>query len=183
MPVHLRWCGVTNESMHISITRFIMQLKLFDPWPVDTKLAFYKPWYVHTLILYNPSVGVCNSFFVYRYVSGSVQIPTHYYIVVTSCLDYTQTPDSCAGPLSAFSFILPHRSDNDETCNVSPLLSSSLLFSSPLLSSSPFLSSPCCLPDIYSNITYIGKWKLSYSAVRRISANTITYQTYLCKVT
>ncbi|KAG1940174.1 ectonucleotide pyrophosphatase/phosphodiesterase family [Pimephales promelas] len=54
-----------------------------------------------------------------QYVSGSVQIPTHYYIVVTSCLDYTQTPDSCAGPLSAFSFILPHRSDNDETCNSS----------------------------------------------------------------
>lgn len=85
------------------------------------------------IILYNPAVWVCNPFFVYRYVSGSVQIPTHYYIVVTSCLDYTQTVDSCAGPLSAFSFILPHRSDNDETCNVSPLLSSPLLLSSCLL--------------------------------------------------
>uniref|UniRef100_A0A8C1LFV1 Ectonucleotide pyrophosphatase/phosphodiesterase 2 n=1 Tax=Cyprinus carpio TaxID=7962 RepID=A0A8C1LFV1_CYPCA len=41
------------------------------------------------------------------------------YIVVTSCLDYTQTVDSCAGPLSVFSFILPHRSDNDESCNSS----------------------------------------------------------------
>lgn len=80
------------------------------------------------IILYNPAVWVCNSFFVYRYVSGSVQIPTHYYIVVTSCLDYTQTVDSCAGPLSVVCFILPHRSDNDETCNVSPLL----FFSSPL---------------------------------------------------
>lgn len=79
------------------------------------------------IILYNPAVWVYNPFFVYRYVSGSVQIPTHYYIVVTSCLDYTQTVDSCAGPLSVFSFILPHRSDNDETCNVSPLLSSPLL--------------------------------------------------------
>ncbi|XP_042610414.1 ectonucleotide pyrophosphatase/phosphodiesterase family member 2-like [Cyprinus carpio] len=54
-----------------------------------------------------------------QYVSGSVQIPSHYYIVVTSCLDYTQTVDSCAGPLSVFSFILPHRSDNDESCNSS----------------------------------------------------------------
>ncbi|KAI2655593.1 Ectonucleotide pyrophosphatase/phosphodiesterase family member 2 [Labeo rohita] len=54
-----------------------------------------------------------------QYVSGSVQIPSHYYIVVTSCLDYIQTVDSCTGPLSVFSFILPHRSDNDETCNSS----------------------------------------------------------------
>ncbi|XP_065102349.1 autotaxin isoform X1 [Paramisgurnus dabryanus] len=54
-----------------------------------------------------------------QYASGSVLIPTHYYIVVTSCLDYTQTVDSCVGPLSVFSFILPHRPDNDETCNSS----------------------------------------------------------------
>ncbi|KAF4103567.1 ectonucleotide pyrophosphatase/phosphodiesterase family member 2 isoform X2 [Onychostoma macrolepis] len=54
-----------------------------------------------------------------QYVSGSVQIPSHYYIVVTSCLDYTQTVDSCAGPLSVFSYILPHRSDNEESCNSS----------------------------------------------------------------
>uniref|UniRef100_A0A673LEJ2 Ectonucleotide pyrophosphatase/phosphodiesterase family member 2-like n=1 Tax=Sinocyclocheilus rhinocerous TaxID=307959 RepID=A0A673LEJ2_9TELE len=54
-----------------------------------------------------------------QYVSGYVQIPSHYYIVVTSCLDYTQSVDSCVGPLSVFSFILPHRSDNDESCNSS----------------------------------------------------------------
>ncbi|XP_073780586.1 autotaxin isoform X4 [Danio rerio] len=54
-----------------------------------------------------------------QFVSGSVQIPTHYFVVVTSCLDYTQTVDSCVGPLSVFSFILPHRSDNEETCNSS----------------------------------------------------------------
>ncbi|KAJ8394658.1 hypothetical protein AAFF_G00044610 [Aldrovandia affinis] len=54
-----------------------------------------------------------------QYVSGSVPIPTHYYIVVTSCLDYTQAVDVCDGPLSVFSFILPHRPDNDESCNSS----------------------------------------------------------------
>uniref|UniRef100_A0A8B9HHD0 Ectonucleotide pyrophosphatase/phosphodiesterase 2 n=1 Tax=Astyanax mexicanus TaxID=7994 RepID=A0A8B9HHD0_ASTMX len=54
-----------------------------------------------------------------QYVSGSVHIPTHFFIVATSCLDYTQTVDSCEGPLSVFSFILPHRADNDETCNSS----------------------------------------------------------------
>ncbi|KAJ8353808.1 hypothetical protein SKAU_G00213750 [Synaphobranchus kaupii] len=54
-----------------------------------------------------------------QYVSGSVPIPTHYYSVVTSCLDYTQAVDTCDGPLSVFSFILPHRPDNDESCNSS----------------------------------------------------------------
>ncbi|KPP62244.1 hypothetical protein Z043_119579 [Scleropages formosus] len=53
-----------------------------------------------------------------QYVSGSVAIPTYYYSVLTSCLDYTQTVDACDGPLSVFSFILPHRADNDESCNV-----------------------------------------------------------------
>ncbi|XP_057184747.1 ectonucleotide pyrophosphatase/phosphodiesterase family member 2 isoform X1 [Triplophysa rosa] len=54
-----------------------------------------------------------------QYSTGSVPIPTHYYIVVTSCLDYTHTVDSCVGPLSVFSHILPHRLENDETCNSS----------------------------------------------------------------
>nr|XP_023669473.1 ectonucleotide pyrophosphatase/phosphodiesterase family member 2 isoform X1 [Paramormyrops kingsleyae] len=54
-----------------------------------------------------------------QYASGSLQIPTHYYSVVTSCLDYTQAVDGCDGPLSVFAFILPHRPDNDESCNSS----------------------------------------------------------------
>ncbi|XP_035258742.1 ectonucleotide pyrophosphatase/phosphodiesterase family member 2-like [Anguilla anguilla] len=54
-----------------------------------------------------------------QYVSGSVPIPTHYYVLVTSCLDYTQAVDTCDGPLSVFAFILPHRPDNDESCNSS----------------------------------------------------------------
>lgn len=62
----------------------------------------------------------CTCLCVQRYASGSLQIPTHYYSVVTSCLDYAQAVDGCDGPLSAFAFILPHRPDNDETCNVSP---------------------------------------------------------------
>ncbi|XP_066547715.1 ectonucleotide pyrophosphatase/phosphodiesterase family member 2 isoform X2 [Amia ocellicauda] len=54
-----------------------------------------------------------------QFVSGSVPIPTHYYSIITSCLDYTQTADKCDGPLSVFSFIFPHRSENDESCNSS----------------------------------------------------------------
>uniref|UniRef100_A0A4W4FG11 SMB domain-containing protein n=1 Tax=Electrophorus electricus TaxID=8005 RepID=A0A4W4FG11_ELEEL len=48
---------------------------------------------------------------------GSMYVPTHFFIVATSCLDYAQTVDSCDGPLSAFAFILPHRADNDESCS------------------------------------------------------------------
>ncbi|XP_028985632.1 ectonucleotide pyrophosphatase/phosphodiesterase family member 2 isoform X3 [Betta splendens] len=51
--------------------------------------------------------------------SGTVPIPTHYFVVLTSCLDFTETADSCSGPYSSNAFILPHRSSNDETCNSS----------------------------------------------------------------
>uniref|UniRef100_A0A3Q2SZZ4 Ectonucleotide pyrophosphatase/phosphodiesterase 2 n=1 Tax=Fundulus heteroclitus TaxID=8078 RepID=A0A3Q2SZZ4_FUNHE len=54
-----------------------------------------------------------------EYVSGTTPIPSHYFVVLTSCLDFTQTADSCSGPLSSAAFILPHRPNNDETCNSS----------------------------------------------------------------
>ncbi|KAL0963371.1 hypothetical protein UPYG_G00305490 [Umbra pygmaea] len=54
-----------------------------------------------------------------QYTVGSVPVPTHYYCVTTSCLDYTQAVDVCTGPLSSSAFILPHRADNDESCNSS----------------------------------------------------------------
>ncbi|XP_024123375.1 ectonucleotide pyrophosphatase/phosphodiesterase family member 2 isoform X4 [Oryzias melastigma] len=54
-----------------------------------------------------------------EYVSGPFAIPTHFFVVLTSCLDYTQTADACTGPLSSAAFILPHKPNNDETCNSS----------------------------------------------------------------
>uniref|UniRef100_A0AAY5L384 SMB domain-containing protein n=1 Tax=Esox lucius TaxID=8010 RepID=A0AAY5L384_ESOLU len=54
-----------------------------------------------------------------QYASGTVPIPTHYFCVTTSCLDFTQAVDVCTGPLSSSAFILPHRPDNDESCNSS----------------------------------------------------------------
>uniref|UniRef100_A0A3B4YGQ3 Ectonucleotide pyrophosphatase/phosphodiesterase 2 n=1 Tax=Seriola lalandi dorsalis TaxID=1841481 RepID=A0A3B4YGQ3_SERLL len=50
---------------------------------------------------------------------GTIPIPTHYFVVLTSCLDFTQAADSCSGPLTSAAFILPHRPNNDETCNSS----------------------------------------------------------------
>ncbi|XP_078253249.1 autotaxin isoform X3 [Rhinoraja longicauda] len=52
-----------------------------------------------------------------RHVDASIPVPTHYYSIITSCLDSTQPVDKCDGPLTATSFILPHRSDNEESCN------------------------------------------------------------------
>ncbi|XP_044278042.1 ectonucleotide pyrophosphatase/phosphodiesterase family member 2 isoform X2 [Varanus komodoensis] len=51
------------------------------------------------------------------YVEGSsIPVPTHYYAIITSCLDFTQPADKCDGPLSVLSYIFPHRPDNDESC-------------------------------------------------------------------
>uniref|UniRef100_A0A7N8Y8V6 SMB domain-containing protein n=1 Tax=Mastacembelus armatus TaxID=205130 RepID=A0A7N8Y8V6_9TELE len=44
-------------------------------------------------------------------------IPTHYYTVVTSSQELNQTVEECDGALRVFSFLLPHRPDNSETCN------------------------------------------------------------------
>ncbi|XP_030301258.1 ectonucleotide pyrophosphatase/phosphodiesterase family member 2 isoform X1 [Calypte anna] len=53
-----------------------------------------------------------------QFVEGSaIPVPTHYYTIITSCLDFTQPADKCDGPLSVLSYILPHRPDNDESCN------------------------------------------------------------------
>ncbi|XP_046875784.1 ectonucleotide pyrophosphatase/phosphodiesterase family member 2 isoform X2 [Hypomesus transpacificus] len=48
---------------------------------------------------------------------ASVPVPTHYFMVVTGCQELNQTAEECEGPLSAFSFLLPHRPDNSESCN------------------------------------------------------------------
>lgn len=48
---------------------------------------------------------------------ASVAVPTHYFMVLTSCQEQNQTAEECDGPLDVFSFLLPHRPDNSESCN------------------------------------------------------------------
>lgn len=45
-----------------------------------------------------------------------IPIPTHYFVVLTSCENQTRTPLNCTGSLSVLPFILPHRPDNTESC-------------------------------------------------------------------
>ncbi|XP_021076781.1 ectonucleotide pyrophosphatase/phosphodiesterase family member 3 [Mus pahari] len=52
-----------------------------------------------------------------QYVAGTdVPIPTHYFVVLTSCKDQTYTPDNCPGWLDVLPFIIPHRPTNIESC-------------------------------------------------------------------
>ncbi|XP_077342987.1 ectonucleotide pyrophosphatase/phosphodiesterase family member 3 isoform X1 [Lithobates pipiens] len=52
-----------------------------------------------------------------KYVEGTkIPIPTHYFVVLTSCKNTTYTPISCIGDLDVLSFIIPHRQDNSESC-------------------------------------------------------------------
>uniref|UniRef100_A0A3Q2C9W6 Ectonucleotide pyrophosphatase/phosphodiesterase 2 n=1 Tax=Cyprinodon variegatus TaxID=28743 RepID=A0A3Q2C9W6_CYPVA len=52
-----------------------------------------------------------------EYSEEALPIPSHFYTIVTSCQEMNQTVDECEGALKVFSFILPHRPDNSETCN------------------------------------------------------------------
>nr|XP_016853977.1 PREDICTED: ectonucleotide pyrophosphatase/phosphodiesterase family member 3 isoform X2 [Anolis carolinensis] len=45
-----------------------------------------------------------------------IPIPTHYFVVLTSCENQTNTPLNCSGSLKVLSFVLPHRPDNSESC-------------------------------------------------------------------
>ncbi|OWK61806.1 Ectonucleotide pyrophosphatase/phosphodiesterase family member 1 [Lonchura striata] len=52
-----------------------------------------------------------------RYPGNSeVPVPTHFFIVLTSCKNTSETPLECEGSLDALSFIVPHREDNSESC-------------------------------------------------------------------
>ncbi|NXK57433.1 ENPP3 phosphodiesterase, partial [Sylvietta virens] len=52
-----------------------------------------------------------------QYVNNTkIPVPTHYYVILTSCKNTSYTPLNCSGSLDALSFILPHRPDNSESC-------------------------------------------------------------------
>lgn len=52
-----------------------------------------------------------------QFVPGTnTSIPTHYFVVLTSCRDSNQPVSACVGELQTVSFLLPHRADNSESC-------------------------------------------------------------------
>ncbi|KAH0617471.1 hypothetical protein JD844_015751 [Phrynosoma platyrhinos] len=83
---------------------------LFPPQLSSSAEAKYDAFLITNVIPMYPA-------FKSRYVEGSsIPVPTHYYSIITSCLDFTQPADKCDGPLSVLSYIFPHRPDNDESC-------------------------------------------------------------------
>lgn len=50
-----------------------------------------------------------------------VSIPTHYFIILTSCKNVSQPLLHCEESLDVVSYIIPHRDDNTESCPVSSL--------------------------------------------------------------
>uniref|UniRef100_A0A8D0GQT7 Ectonucleotide pyrophosphatase/phosphodiesterase 3 n=1 Tax=Sphenodon punctatus TaxID=8508 RepID=A0A8D0GQT7_SPHPU len=43
-------------------------------------------------------------------------IPTHYFVVLTSCKNLSNTPLNCTDSLDVLPFLIPHRPDNSESC-------------------------------------------------------------------
>ncbi|XP_071384259.1 autotaxin-like, partial [Centroberyx affinis] len=54
---------------------------------------------------------------VQEFSADGPSIPSHFFTVVSSCQERNQTVEECDGPLQVFSFLLPHRPDNSESCN------------------------------------------------------------------
>lgn len=51
---------------------------------------------------------------------AGLTVPSHFFTVVTRCQEPNRTVEECGdGLLDVFSFLLPHREDNTEACNVS----------------------------------------------------------------
>ncbi|KAM3596265.1 uncharacterized protein V6R79_011332 [Siganus canaliculatus] len=54
------------------------------------------------------------------FVPGTnIPIPTHYFVVLTSCRNATQPVSGCSGELQTTSFLLPHKPTNAESCRSS----------------------------------------------------------------
>uniref|UniRef100_A0A8C5GUN6 Ectonucleotide pyrophosphatase/phosphodiesterase family member 2-like n=1 Tax=Gouania willdenowi TaxID=441366 RepID=A0A8C5GUN6_GOUWI len=51
-----------------------------------------------------------------QFLEDGYPVPSHFFVVLTSC-KLNQTLEDCDGDLDVFSFLLPHREDNSETCN------------------------------------------------------------------
>ncbi|VTJ81484.1 Hypothetical predicted protein [Marmota monax] len=49
-------------------------------------------------------------------VNSSVSIPTHFFVVLTSCKNQSFVPDNCPEQLDVLPFIIPHRPTNVESC-------------------------------------------------------------------
>uniref|UniRef100_A0A671NAQ9 SMB domain-containing protein n=1 Tax=Sinocyclocheilus anshuiensis TaxID=1608454 RepID=A0A671NAQ9_9TELE len=58
-----------------------------------------------------------NYDFMNKGTPNGAPIPTHFFVILTSCKNSSLPVQQCDGPLDAVSFVLPHRPDRLETCH------------------------------------------------------------------
>uniref|UniRef100_A0A671Q8U5 Ectonucleotide pyrophosphatase/phosphodiesterase family member 1-like n=1 Tax=Sinocyclocheilus anshuiensis TaxID=1608454 RepID=A0A671Q8U5_9TELE len=58
-----------------------------------------------------------NYDFLNKGTPNGAPIPTHFFVILTSCKNSSLPIRQCDGPLDAVSFVLPHRADSLETCH------------------------------------------------------------------
>uniref|UniRef100_A0A8C1RGJ6 Ectonucleotide pyrophosphatase/phosphodiesterase 1 n=1 Tax=Cyprinus carpio TaxID=7962 RepID=A0A8C1RGJ6_CYPCA len=58
-----------------------------------------------------------NYDFMNKGTPNGAPIPTHFFVILTSCKNSSLHVRQCDGPLDAVSFVLPHRPDHLETCH------------------------------------------------------------------
>ena len=99
-------------------TWYVFVLSVILYFYLGIPLKIYKDIYK---VFRNKYITTSNLFnYVFSYVvNNSVPIPTHYFVVLTSCKDKRYTPDACPGWLDVLPFIIPHRPTNVESCPVS----------------------------------------------------------------
>ncbi|XP_023570050.1 ectonucleotide pyrophosphatase/phosphodiesterase family member 3 [Octodon degus] len=51
-----------------------------------------------------------------EFVGGRVPLPTHYFVLLSSCSDLSYDPTNCSSSLDVLPFVLPHRPTNLESC-------------------------------------------------------------------
>ncbi|XP_062843433.1 ectonucleotide pyrophosphatase/phosphodiesterase family member 2 [Trichomycterus rosablanca] len=52
-----------------------------------------------------------------EHAGETAPVPTHYYVIITSCEGENMTLEECNGTISSISFVLPHLPDNSESCH------------------------------------------------------------------
>ncbi|XP_073787436.1 venom phosphodiesterase CdcPDE [Danio rerio] len=51
-----------------------------------------------------------------EHIQRLAPLPSHYFVVLLSCVNESQTPAECSGELQSVCFLLPHREHNTESC-------------------------------------------------------------------
>ncbi|KAH0622302.1 hypothetical protein JD844_024488 [Phrynosoma platyrhinos] len=90
---------------------------LYPPNLNSSELEQYDALLTSNIVpMYKEFKKSTTTFFCRHMTNMQIPIPTHYFIVLTSCENQTNTPLNCSGSLKVLSFILPHRPDNSESC-------------------------------------------------------------------